>query len=149
MKNTNFLSIESIFNMTTINKDIIDRLFFCEKLKVKLLPEGCAKRQIYAKDPPRMNPLSSSCSKIDYSKCLNCSQGSIYSNLEIAIPEIKEKFKKYAGKKIKPHLCRKCGEIDPSKFEKAVKSLCMSCRAINRLELRKTKRGNADGKEII
>jgi len=130
--------------MTVSNPEIVDRLFYCDKLNAKLLPETCAKMQSYAKDPPRTNPLSSFGFKIDYSKCLNCKQGSINSGIEVVIPE---QIKKKRGRQPKPYLCKKCGETEPKKFEKNQKSLCMICRAIQKVARRKAKKDNPDGEE--
>ena len=130
--------------MIVTNKEIVERLFFCEKLNAKLLPEACAKMQSYAKEPPRTNPLYSFGFRMDYSKCLNCKQGSINSGIEVIIPE---EIKKKRGRQPKPYLCKNCGETEPKRFEKNQKSLCMSCRAIQKVTARKAKKGHSDDKE--
>jgi hypothetical protein len=129
--------------MLTANKSIIDKMFYCERQNVKLLPAACLKMQSYAKDPPRMNPLSSSCFKTDYSKCLDCKQGQSHDCSEIKVTIKKEN----RGRPIKPHLCKSCGETDKEKFESTQKSMCMACRAIQRKENRHKRRDKINGKK--
>jgi hypothetical protein len=127
--------------MITRSSNIEERLFYCERIRVKLLPEACVRMQAYAKDPPRMNPLSSCCFNPDYLKCIDCEKGQSFIDAGITITiEQKEKIYKHRGRIPKSHLCKTCGEIDPDKFERNQKSMCMPCRIIQR-------RGNRDKKE--